>query len=161
MASATGINRGAINLRFPRLLALLFLALGGRLLAAADEGPFLDLVVKQARAGDHEALKWETYGRKFSPELTDIECGELIMLFSGYRVTHRTVTPFAAWKPAVNYLSFNGKSLAYAEPPDAVAQFEIRSEKAAAKPEDDSTGTVVIPIVFREGKFWMVAMRYK
>jgi hypothetical protein len=160
MPTAGRIN-SAISLRLPQLLALLLLAVGGPFLASADEGQFLDLVVKQARAGDHEALKWETYGRKFSPELTDIECGELIMLFTGYRVVHRTVTPFAAWKPAVNYLSFNGKSLAYAEPPDAVAQFDIRSDKGSAKPEDDSTGTVVIPIVFREGKYWMVAMRYK
>ena len=42
-----------------------------------------------------------------------------------------------------------------------MAQFDIRSDKPGAKPEDDSTGTVIIPIVFREGKYWMVAMRYK
>ena len=161
MPPAGGINRSAISLRLPQLFSLLLVALAGPVLARADEGQFLDLVVKQARAGDHEALKWETFGRKFSPELTDIECGELIMLFSGYRVTHRTITPFAAWKPALNYLSFNGKTLVYAETPDAVAQFDIRADKGSAKSDDDSTGTVVIPIVFREGKYWMVAMRYK
>jgi len=145
-----------------RALALLLLATGGAAAARADPGgDFLDLVVKQARAGDHDALKWETYGRKFAPELTDVECGELIMLFSGYQVVHRTVTPFVRWKPAVEVMAFNGRTTVYAETPDAVAQFDIRSLAISTQTGEASVGTVVIPIVFREGRYWIVATRYK
>jgi hypothetical protein len=144
-----------------RLALLLAGALGAAGALRADPaGDFLDLVVKQARAGDRDALRWETYGRKVAPELTDVQCGELAMLFSGYEVTRRTVTPFARWKPEVEGMAFNGRPTTYVEAPDAVAQFHIRS-LVVGPTGRASEGTIVLPIAFRAGKYWIMATRYK
>jgi hypothetical protein len=126
-----------------------------------SQDAFENLIMREARSGDSSRIRDNIWRDGSSNDVIEAQCSIMIFAISSITKFTQKTYDYSDWPKNRDSLTLSGKSLEFNAVPEKIIEYRFSAENPSSASDQPAEGVLIVPIIYRNGRYWIVGYKYK